>query len=76
MTCVVRCSLAGVAAHSQGQFHFDVEDLISISGDPKATPAEEESNALSDTTTSAEETSSGSNWTPQSRRQIGLYIDV
>ncbi|KAF8476479.1 hypothetical protein JB92DRAFT_3134480 [Gautieria morchelliformis] len=77
MTCVVGCSLAGLAAHSRGQFHFDVEDLSSTSGDPKATPAEEEDlNALSDTTTSAGETSSGSNWTPQSGRQSGRYIDA
>ncbi|KAF8476475.1 hypothetical protein JB92DRAFT_2838164 [Gautieria morchelliformis] len=64
MTCVVGCALAGLAGHSRGQFHFDVEDLSSTSGDPKVTPAEEEDlNALSDTTTSAGETSSGSNWT-------------
>ncbi|KAF8479980.1 hypothetical protein JB92DRAFT_3041604, partial [Gautieria morchelliformis] len=76
MTCVVGCSLAGLAAHSRAQFHFDVEDLSSISGDPKATPAEEEDlNALSDTTTSAGE-SSGSNWSPQSGRQSGRYIDA
>ncbi|KAF8520571.1 hypothetical protein JB92DRAFT_1903039 [Gautieria morchelliformis] len=76
MTCVVGCSLAGLAAHSRGKFHFDVEDLSSTSGDPKATPAEEEDlNALSDTTTSAGETSSGSNWTPRSGRQSGRCID-
>ncbi|KAF8505234.1 hypothetical protein JB92DRAFT_2965796 [Gautieria morchelliformis] len=74
MTCVVGCSLAGLAAPSRGQFHFDVEDLSSTSGDPKVTPAEEDDlNALSDT---AGETSSGSNWTPQSGRQSGRYIDA
>ncbi|KAF8479987.1 hypothetical protein JB92DRAFT_1768443 [Gautieria morchelliformis] len=76
MTCVVGCSLAGLAAHSRGQFHFDVEDLSSISGNPKATPVEEELNASSDVTTSAGETSLSSNWTPQSGRQRSLCINA
>ena len=67
MTCIVGCSLGGVATHSQGNFDFDVEDLSSIRRDsPKPTPMEEGLSNMSKSTTSAGQKSSGSSWTLQS----------
>ena len=34
MACIVGCSPGGIAENSHGLFHFDVEDLTSVSGDP------------------------------------------
>ncbi|KAF8517635.1 hypothetical protein JB92DRAFT_3303961 [Gautieria morchelliformis] len=63
-------------AHSQGKFHFHVEDHTSVIGDPNPTPEEQKLKALSDSIMSAAGTSSGSNWTPQSGRQRSPYIDT
>ena len=69
MSCVVGCSLDGIAAQSQGKFHFHVNDATR---DPAPTPADDFSH-LSDSTILVGETSSGSNWTPQF---MGQRIDV
>ena len=67
MTCIVGCSLGGVATRSQGNFDFDVEDLSSIRRDStKPTPMEEGISNMSKLTTLARQKSSGSSWTLQS----------
>jgi len=77
MTCVVGCSLGGIAAQSQGNFPFHVNDsTTSVIKDLVCTPTNVNLNHMLDSTISAEETSSSSEWTPQSGRQRSLHIDV